>query len=145
VLGYSGIKTFATLRRQTLNRICAEHEKDRLERETEADRSVNIPLPGDYFHDGVDVLAAVTSWHTFLRNSVRRSDTITSRVLDIVDQGLLVSDIKGRWDAKTLYVRLKHAINAGQVEADLLPSVDTDIKVFLTNEESKDLERRYST
>jgi hypothetical protein len=138
VLGNFGIQSFRNLRRQNLERLCAEHVKNPPETDTES--SVDIPRRGDYFHDGTDVLAAVTSWHSFLRSSVRRSDAITSKVLDIVDQGLLVSDVEERLDAKTLYARLKQVITEGREEAGIFPNIDTEIAVFLREEESKDAE-----
>jgi len=138
VLGYSGISKFSTLRRRVLDKICTEREKK--EPEVQSNISVNIPRRGDYFHDATDVLAIVTSWHRFLRSSVRRSDTISSKVLDIVDQGLLVSDIKGRLHATTLYVQLKQCIEKGGIEASLLPDNDTEIEEFLREEESPDSE-----
>jgi hypothetical protein len=65
---------------------------------------------------------------------------ITTKVLDIIDRGLLVSDIKRRLDANTLYVRLKLVISEGEREGSLLPSIDTDLEEFLREEWSKDAE-----
>lgn len=44
---------------------------------------------GDYFHNGVDVLNDVVQWHKVLRNNTRRSDWVTTKVLDIVDRHML--------------------------------------------------------
>lgn len=119
ILGCSGIKNFNTLRHQTLDKICTIYEKK--EPKLLRDINFNIPRRGDYFHDGTDVLAAVTLWHKFLRNAVNRSDTVTCRLLDIIDQGLLVGNIKERLDANDLYIRIKDIIDEGAKEARLLP------------------------
>lgn len=107
------------MRHQTLDKICTIYEKK--EPKLLRDINFNIPRRGDYFHDGTDVLAAVTLWHKFLRNAVNRSDTVTCRLLDIIDQGLLVGNIKERLDANDLYIRIKDIIDEGAKEARLLP------------------------
>jgi hypothetical protein len=63
---------------------------------------------------------------------------ITAKVLDIIDRGLLVSDVKKRLDANALCVRLKLVISEGGREACLLPSIDTDLEEFLREEWNKD-------
>jgi hypothetical protein len=142
ILGYPGIKTFSTLRRQSLDKLCSEDNNG--EPEAQPNTNVNIPRRGDYFHDGSTVLAIVTSWHAFLRSSVRRSDMITTKVLDIIDRGLLVSDITKRFDAHTLYIQLELAISEGKKEGCLLPSIDIDIEECLREEWSKDAEEDVS-
>ena len=138
VLGSYGVKQFRTLRHRILDKISTEREKK--EPQTRFDRSLNIPRRGDYFHDGTNVLDVVTSWHEFLRNSVRKSDAITSKVLDIVDHGLLVSYIKERFDANMLHEQLKRGIREGEQEACLLPHIDTVLEEFLQEEQIDDLE-----
>ena len=138
VLGSYGVKQFRTLRQRILDKISTEREKK--EPQTQFDKSLNIPRRGDYFHDGTNVLDVVASWHEFLRNSVRKSDTITSKVLDIVDHSLLVSNIKVRFDANMLHERLKRSIREGEQEARLLPHVDTKLEEFLREEQIDDLE-----
>ncbi|TDZ20068.1 putative serine/threonine-protein kinase MPS1-like protein [Colletotrichum orbiculare MAFF 240422] len=53
---------------------------------------ISLPNNRDAFHDGTEVLLAVTEWHDYLRNSMRRADTISHRVLDLVEEGMLVQD-----------------------------------------------------
>lgn len=45
---------------------------------------------GDAFHDTRKVLPEVTQWHEYLRTSTRGQDTFTSKVLDIVDNDMLI-------------------------------------------------------
>lgn len=52
------------------------------------------PICDDAFHDGVQVLKAVTDRHEYLRTTLRRiksPDIITSRVLDLVDEHMLTT------------------------------------------------------
>lgn len=56
----------------------------------------SIPWCDDAFHDGVKVLSAVTEWHDYLRNSARRADTTTHRVLNLVDDCMLLSNPEKR-------------------------------------------------
>jgi hypothetical protein len=133
VLGDYGVNQFRTLRQRILDKISTEREKK--EPKTQSDKSLNIPRRGDYFHDGTNVLDVITSWHEFLRNCVRKSDAITSKVLDIVDQGLLVSNIKERFDSNTLHERLKCSIREGEQRARLLPRINTELEEFLREEQ----------
>jgi serine/threonine protein kinase len=55
----------------------------------------------DAFHDGTQVLGVVQKWHNYLRANVRKHDRFTTRILDIVDQHLLVP-ADNRWDLKQL-------------------------------------------
>jgi hypothetical protein len=137
VLGNYGVQKFTTLRQRVLDKLITEHENK--EPKTQSDKSLNIPRRGDYFHDGTNVLDIVTSWHEFLRHSVRKSDTITSKVLDIVDRGLLVSNIKERFDADMLHEQLKSCIREGEQGARLLPRIDTELEEFLREEQIDDL------
>lgn len=95
-----------------------------------AGKAVNVPRRGDYFHDGADVLSIMDPWHKFLRSSVRKSDTFTGKVLDIIDEGLLVNDVEKRLDVDTLYSQLKHALDAGGKECSLFPGIDPEIEEF---------------
>jgi serine/threonine protein kinase len=47
-------------------------------------------VPGDFFHNGRDVLPEISSFHAALRKLARRSDNITMGILDIVDRGIFV-------------------------------------------------------
>ncbi|KUI70081.1 hypothetical protein VM1G_11686 [Cytospora mali] len=54
------------------------------------DKAVSVPSCDDAFHDGRTVIPAVTEWHNHLRNSLRKADAITQRILDIIDQSMLI-------------------------------------------------------
>lgn len=67
-----------------------------LELKHQEDLALSVPDCDDAFHDGSDVLPAVLEWHDHLRNSARRADTLTWRVLDLVDKELLVANPEHR-------------------------------------------------
>lgn len=54
--------------------------------------NVTVPVADDAFHDGTDVLPEVREWHDHLRSVLRVSDTITGRILNIVDEHMLVAE-----------------------------------------------------
>ncbi|PVH68936.1 hypothetical protein DL98DRAFT_627424 [Cadophora sp. DSE1049] len=93
VLGTPGVEQFSRLRSEALNELCTAQERQKVE--SQAIHHENIPRRGDYFHDGRNVLKVVTSWHRHLRSSLRRSDTITSKILDLVDKDLLPPPFPG--------------------------------------------------
>ncbi len=51
---------------------------------------------GDSFHNGSQVLPEVTHWHEYLRRLTRKSDSLTSPVLDLVDEHMLVGEVNSR-------------------------------------------------
>ena len=92
--------------------------------------------PGDYFHDGCEVLKVVTDWHTFLRNSLRKTDTITPLILDLVDNSMLVGNLSLRMGAKDLCDKLEkvllqskmnHRISCPETVLNFLLEVDKEV------------------
>lgn len=71
---------------------------------------------GDRFHDGRHVLPAVKEWHNVLRDAMRKTDTVTSRVLDLVDEEMLLEDPSTRIPSKDLCVKLRQILNQAQAE-----------------------------
>ena len=82
-------------------------------------RSRRAKKPGsvDWFHENGSVSAAVREWHEYLRASVRLSDTITSDILGIVDNHMLVAP-EERISAKELVTKMSDVV-------DGLPKNDT--------------------
>ena len=60
------------------------------------------PPQGDHFHNGDQVLNDVTIWHRHLRTVLRKSDSITSQVLDLVDEEMLLGPADSRITATKL-------------------------------------------
>ncbi|KAI1346723.1 hypothetical protein F5Y01DRAFT_264959 [Xylaria sp. FL0043] len=46
---------------------------------------------GDPFHDKEKVLEAVTHWHKYLRNAIRKDDCYTAKILDLIDDRMLIT------------------------------------------------------
>jgi hypothetical protein len=88
------------------------------------------PLIGDFFHNGSVVLPQVTQWHEFLRQHARKSDSVTEKVLEIVDE-LMFVDWMGRARAKEIHQRLLRACREYAETADS-SSTSSDIGKLLT-------------
>lgn len=102
VLGYQGIRQFSMLRRKAVENIIREAQSGR--------RPSNVTpklKPGDYFHDGQNVLTDIKDWHMVLRNTLRKNDPITSQILDLVDRDMLLGPAEKRWNAKRVCGELK--------------------------------------
>jgi len=83
VLGSPGVKTYEQLRRRAVRRIAENEFKSGVTERFEA------PIVSG-FHDGHDVLREILDWHQILRQLVRKIDDITSGVLDLIDDAMLV-------------------------------------------------------
>ncbi|KAI0379192.1 hypothetical protein F5Y04DRAFT_259958 [Hypomontagnella monticulosa] len=80
VVGYQGVLAYHKLRQSAIKKL----------RDRRANgENVSVPVADDAFHDGVDVLPEVKEWHNYLRSVLRVSDTITGRILDLVDERML--------------------------------------------------------
>ena len=104
VFGYPGIQQFRKVREKAISQIVStpfHHQRPQ--------KSTSI-CAGDYFHDGRQVLEVVTGWHKVLRNALRKTDTVTSRLLDLVDRKMLLGSASSRIKAKDLCSELKNII-----------------------------------
>ncbi|EXJ58240.1 serine/threonine protein kinase [Cladophialophora yegresii CBS 114405] len=94
VYGTSGLEQFAELRRQAIKHI--------IDNKAVPEQS-EVPLEaGDFFHDGQRALEAVSLWHSFLRQGLRKSDRFTEKVLDFIENAMLVSNPALRISAQKL-------------------------------------------
>lgn len=94
---------------------------------------------GDAFHDGRKVLQSVLDWHNYLRTSSRKSDTISCRVLDLIDKEMLLENPEHRLNLQQLCDKLEEisilARNEYQqsLERNRLSKVEqTTLKALLT-------------
>ena len=113
VLGESGIQEFSSLREQ------ATKSLSRKQISWSSADGVFIPPPGRQFHDGINVLKEVRQWHDHLRNTVRRTDVITGRVLDLIDQHMLISAPEYRYTATAVCDECKNLL--ARAKRDLPP------------------------
>lgn len=101
VLGCQGIGQFSILRERAFKRVIEGQNSKNLQKES------TLKGGGDYFHDGREVLTDVKSWHGVLRSALRKTDTITDQVLDLVDKHMLIGSAEERITAKDLCTHLK--------------------------------------
>ncbi|KAF2114185.1 kinase-like domain-containing protein [Lophiotrema nucula] len=96
VLGYQGIYQYNLLRQKAIQGIVERSSSDPKQRDID---------PGDFFHNGKDILPEVKQWHQYLRSAARQTDQITTKILDLVEKYLLVAN--KRMTAERLYERLQ--------------------------------------
>ena len=84
---------------------------------------------GDHFHNGHRVLEDVTNWHICLRAVLRKTDTITSHVLDLVDQDMLLGSAEQRINASRLCSRLDLILKSSSQASE--PQLPDTIKAVL--------------
>jgi len=106
ILGYGGIQQFQSVRNDAVKaaRIEAIESNARSENPLPVAELQISSVNDDSFHDGKEVLTDVTQWHKVLRASLRKTDTITEQVLDVVD-GIMFRPEADR-------ARAKHVCNA---------------------------------
>ena len=96
---------------------------------------------GDHFHNGHRVLEDVTSWHEYLRTVLRKTDTITSQVLDLVDENMLLDSAEQRINASRLCSTLDSILKSRSQASE--PQLPDTIKAVL--EEAADVGSLYQT
>ncbi|KAL1606266.1 hypothetical protein SLS60_003668 [Paraconiothyrium brasiliense] len=99
VLGYQGIRQFDCIRQRAI--------RDIGQRARDGHNEPRV-AEGDFFHDGIDVLPVVKEWHKYLRASVRQTDHVTRKVLDLTEDHLLIRNRK--MSAKKLYLELQELL-----------------------------------
>ena len=111
VLGESGIQQFSSLREQATKSLSREQTS------WSSTDGIFIRPPARQFHDGINVLKEVRQWHEHLRTTVRQTDVITGRVLDLVDQHMLIGAPECRFtstavcdECKNLLARAKREL-----------------------------------
>ncbi|KAL8716475.1 MAG: hypothetical protein Q9225_006202 [Loekoesia sp. 1 TL-2023] len=125
VLGGTGIEQFDKLRQSCRERRDVQtyqpfdHAHDR------------AALPShNAFHDNAAVLPEVTEWHQFLRISSRRSDFITTRMLDLLDSQVLVMDPAQRINIRTLYAQMFDIVAQAEMESHWRPQAEPILRLF---------------
>ncbi|KAK0653691.1 kinase-like domain-containing protein [Cercophora samala] len=107
VLGSFAYDQYREFRRRAINNLLEQRR---------AQGNHESPKAHDGFHDGRHVLQAVKDWHQYLRNSMRRSDTITGKVLDLVENDMLLANPKDRLCSKALARKLEKIIGEAEHE-----------------------------
>ena len=116
VLGIGGIAQYRQVRQAAI-----EERRKALEERQSRDASFCHPFLThisreqrrvDLFHDGKNVLDAVTQWHNLLRVWARRSDNITPEILKVIDDMMLIGDPEKRKEAKDVCIALEKAMKS---------------------------------
>ena len=129
VLGHQGILQFNKLRIQAIKTI-------------RPSGSLQLPRSDDAFHDGIDVLPVVHDWHQVLCSASRGTDHITSKILELVDQKMLLGDPLKRVKTDELCELLQGILKQAGKERHV-PIPDTIVETLVQvdkNAESKPTE-----
>ncbi|TRX91142.1 hypothetical protein FHL15_007930 [Xylaria flabelliformis] len=102
-LGYQGIMQFQTVRQAAIARVKSNPEA-----------TIAHRLSDDAFHDGSSVLEDVTNWHYYLRQVMRKSDPVSDRILDIIDNEVLDKDGYYRLTSAMLYEKLNQLLDTAK-------------------------------
>ena len=115
------MRTFNILRENAIKKLIQEQHSS-------LGGSTTILDNGDYFHNGRQVLSEVKSWHNILRSVLRKTDTITSQVLDLVDQAMLLENATERITAKDLCDKLRQISKSSLAKRfDVMPEFNESI------------------
>ncbi|KAF3053232.1 hypothetical protein E8E11_000162 [Didymella keratinophila] len=97
-----------------------------------------IPDKLDCFHDGITVLSEVTGWHTFIKNSCRKTDPITTKIIGLVDKCMLLPNPQDRIKSGLLCEELAKIV--GEAKQELSESIDGEsLEVKSQRERLEDL------
>ena len=77
---------------------------------------MSTPTSDNTFHDGRVVLPDVGNWHNYLHSVMRKSDTISGRVLNLVDERMLLEDPNSRLTSSDLCEKLKEILVSAKAE-----------------------------
>ena len=132
ILNHEGVDMFSKVRQLAIKKhIEAQRGQTVLHHQT------TTVSEGDQFHNGREVLDAVTEWHKYLRTVIRKTDTITCRVLDLVDKRMLLGTPEHRIKADELCSELALIFNmSSREERAQLPETLMTILGKIDEEES---------
>ncbi|KAI0544117.1 hypothetical protein F4679DRAFT_566078 [Xylaria curta] len=106
-LGYQGIKQFQTVRQAAIAKV-----------KSSPDATIAHHLSDDAFHDGSSVLEDVINWHHYLRQVMRKSDPVSSKILDLIDEEALGQDEIYRLTSAVLYEKLNQLVDTAKEDLD---------------------------
>ena len=133
ILGHRGVELFRLVRKSEKSQQSARDTESILDdhcsistdiSDTNAsEKSENEDIRGpEHFHDGKDISQAVKEWHTYLRHSLRTSDPVTSKILELVEKHMLQGNPKQRTDAVTLAALIKSTISVAKTASKVAPT-----------------------
>jgi hypothetical protein len=113
VLNKSGVAQFNRIRRRAIQKIIFSQLWEK--RDVMA---MQFGMPHDFFHNGREILPAVTEWHALLRKILRAGDPLTGRVLDLAENRMLLGDQHERITAKQLVSELSEMAHLDKAPMD---------------------------
>ena len=102
IMGFVGVLQFNEVRMRAIDEI---NRKRQIQSSSVATAEDELAI--DQFHDGYKLLDEVTLWHKYLRGRVRKCDTISAQVLDLIDKKMLIPKPEERIKAGSLCKRLE--------------------------------------
>ena len=124
VHNYEGIRLFHKLRQRAIEN-CLEAQCNGIS----SHQHTGATSKGDYFHNKREVLDAVTEWHKYLRIVKRETDTVTSQVLDLVDEHMLLANPEQRIKANDLCFKLDRILQSCSRQNE--PQLPTTLRALL--------------
>ncbi|KAL9609992.1 MAG: hypothetical protein Q9167_005265 [Letrouitia subvulpina] len=121
ILGYHGVLQFNEMRKKAIKELHGLRQP-----QGQADEQ---DLEGDQFHDGKQLLEIVTHWHKYLRGRLRKYDSISARLLNLVDRKMLITNPDDRIKADELDSQLRKMLGKSCRESK--DSVPIEIQVKL--------------
>lgn len=74
----------------------------------------------DAFHDGNELLPEIKGWHQYLKIVIKKSDIVTSDILDLVETKLLLANHTDRKTSKWLTQELSLIIDRAKKSETIL-------------------------
>lgn len=110
-LGCQGILAYDELRRIAIKKLRQRKGKG---------ENITVPAADNAFHNGVDVLPEVRDWHNYLRKVLRVTDTVTGRILDLIDETMLLGESARQSKCSSIYGAIQNQLNSAQDHYDRL-------------------------
>ncbi|KAK5456970.1 hypothetical protein LTS15_004750 [Exophiala xenobiotica] len=132
-LGYKGIQVYERLRETAIKASLGTRQLHNMQNQHDDE---NRP-EADFFHDGSNVLEAIRHWHKAVRQYIRRTDSVTGHVLDLVTNSMLQGSPSQRINATDLCTRLTSILEScpDKPEFDTLPDVQKALNAVQTENE----------
>lgn len=128
ILGYQGVFQYSLVREKALKIILdtIKEDDDTHPLLTSHGRNAKVkPRQLDCFHDGSNVLKEVVSWHTVLGASLRKTDPITGKVLNLIDEKMLLGNPETRIHSANLCKELRNIVSTAKVSNDHTVNVES--------------------
>jgi hypothetical protein len=118
VLGFQGVLQYETVRKLAIQKLREQRGQN---------LAVSTPAADDAFHNGREVLPEVLSWHNYLRSILRKTDTATEWVLNLVEDKMLHASPSRRIRSRELSDELKHILDRAKRDGRRQEKIDESV------------------